>query len=1004
MRPCFGRSRYFRAVLCVTCLVMIGYGLPAIAQESPIEKEEEMSPEQRQAYEQSMEKSFEEEITVTGSLIPRPTLEAMSPVATLEPEEIAYSGVTRIEDLVQQMPQVFAAQNSTVANGASGTATIALRHLGSVRTLVLINGRRMVPGDAWAIAPDLNFIPTALVKRVDILTGGASSVYGADAVAGVVNFILDSEFTGVRGNISYAVFQHDNNNAVARSMNEARGFPVPEGSTIDGDQFNVNLAIGGKFADGKGHGSVYVDFRNVDALTKSARDYTNCSPSRGADGPVCGGSSTTPRGRFLSYDPNWGFVGDYVLTLAEEGGDGHSFRPRTGEVFNYGPFNHLQRPDRKWSAGGFANYEINEHFDVYAEVMFMDDYSEAQIAPTGNFGRTDTINCDNPMLSEQQFDLVCTQAGFGPEDTANLIILRRNLEGGNRTNLFRHTSWRFIAGLRGDITDNWSYDVYGLYAEVSSPQSYINDFHEDRIANALNIVGDPDDPDTWVCATGSADGCVPWNIFLEGGVTQEAIDYLSVNAVLLSGAKTQVLNGTVFGDLEGWGWTIPMASEAIQVAVGAEWREESLYVNPDEVYELGLRAGSGGQTVPIDGKYDVQELFIEALIPVVQDSRGFRDLSFELGYRYSKYNLSGTAPNYKMQGSWAITDSWKFRMGVNRATRAPNVRELFRPQGLGLGGSEDICANDPVTGVPQATLEQCVRTGMTAAQYGTVLQNPADQYNTLAGGNPLLIPETADTLTAGIVWTPQSIPGLSLTLDYYDIEITDTIGSLQADDIIQTCAITGDPVLCDLIHRDVSGTLWLTDDAFTITTNQNIGQLYAEGIDVNFNWLIGLGDAGYLNTSLIGSYLLTDRFSNPLIDYDCVGYYGNQCGIPDALWRHRARFSWETNFNWVFTMGWRYIHSVLIDDASPNPALGNPGLIESWKINGGYKNPAFNYIDLAASWNIGKNLQWVFGCNNIFDEEPPLAAGVSPNDFGPGMYGYYDPWGRYLHTSLSFTF
>ena len=207
MNSCIGRTRYFRVFVLVACLAMIGYGLPAIAQETPIENEEEMSPEQQQAYEQAMEKSFEEEITVTGSLIPRPTTEAMSPVATMDPETITYSGILRLEDLMTQMPQVFQAQNSTMSNNASGTATVSLRGLGSVRTLVLVNGRRMPSGDAFATAPDINFIPAFLVKRVDILTGGASSVYGADAVAGVVNFILDKDFEGVQGNISMNAYQ-----------------------------------------------------------------------------------------------------------------------------------------------------------------------------------------------------------------------------------------------------------------------------------------------------------------------------------------------------------------------------------------------------------------------------------------------------------------------------------------------------------------------------------------------------------------------------------------------------------------------------------------------------------------------------------------------------------------------------------------------------------------------------------------------------------------------------
>jgi outer membrane receptor protein involved in Fe transport len=990
-------NSWFKTILCITCLLLAG---PAFAQE------EELTPEQKAAMEQAMEKSFEEEITVTGSLIPRPTTEAFSPVATVEPEEITYSGVTRIEDLVAQMPQVFAAQNATVANGASGTATVALRNLGTVRTLVLINGRRMAPGNAeFQTAPDLNFIPSAMVKRVDVLTGGASSVYGADAVAGVVNFILDTDFTGVRGGINFAGFHHNNNNKMAQQMNEDAGFPYPSGSTFDGQAYDVNIAVGGKFADGKGHASAYIDYRNVDALLKSERDYTNCSPGMGTTGPVCSGSSTTPRGRFISSDADFtgGVGGDYVLTLAEEGGDGHSFRPRTGEVFNYGPFNYMQRPDQRWVAGGFANYEINDHFDVYAEIMMMDDYSEAQIAPTGNFGRTTVINCDNPMLSAQQRDLVCTSLGYAPTDLANLTILRRNLEGNPRMDTLRHTTYRLVGGMRGDINDYWSYDVYGLWADMSSPQVYINDFASNRILESLLIYGDPEDPDTWECAPGASAGCVPWNIFQEGGVTQEAIDFLEIDAVMVSGAKTVVANGTLFGDLEGWGLTIPSASEALQVAVGAEYREESLFVRPDDARANGLIAGFGGATVPVEGKYDVSEVFVEALVPIVQDARGFRDLSLELGYRYSDYSTSGGTNNYKAQIAWSPTDSWKFRAGTNRATRAPNINELFSPAGFGLGGSVDICAGPS----PGFTAAQCANTGVTAGQYGFVLPNPAGQYNTYGGGNPFLDPEVADTITAGIVWTPQSIPGLSITVDYYDIQIEDTIGSLNADDIIQQCALTGDPTLCDLIHRDQAGTLWLTEAGYTETNNQNIGQLYAEGVDLNYAWLIGLGNSGYLNTSLIGSYMMANRIANPLIDYDCVGFYGNQCGIPNSKWRHRARFSWETNFNWVFTLGWRYIGSVLVDDASSNPQIGNPDAIEGpggHKVNGSYENPAFNYIDLAVSVNFAKHLQWVLGVNNIFDEEPPLGPDMNGNDYGPGWYGYYDPWGRYVHTSLQFNF
>jgi outer membrane receptor protein involved in Fe transport len=223
----------------------------------------------------------------------------------MDVEQITYRGMNRVEDILTSLPQVFNAQNSTIANGASGTATVDLRYLGPARTLVLIDGRRMSSGDAFATAADLNFIPSALVKRVDVLTGGASSVYGADAVAGVVNFILDKQFEGFRGGVQLSGFQHNNNNAVMQAALKAKNFNVPNGSVWNFGSVDANVAFGGKFGEGKGHASVYVDYRDTSALTKAERDYVACSPGVGANGPICSGSSTIPNGRFLVFNPNW---------------------------------------------------------------------------------------------------------------------------------------------------------------------------------------------------------------------------------------------------------------------------------------------------------------------------------------------------------------------------------------------------------------------------------------------------------------------------------------------------------------------------------------------------------------------------------------------------------------------------------------------------------------------------------------------------------------------------
>ncbi len=972
-------ERSFRAALVLAAAVaVIGATAPALAQE-----------------EQPAETKFKEEVEVTGTLIPRPTLDALSPVTTLEIEELSYRGLTRIEDLLMALPQIFAAQNSTIANGATGTATVDLRYLGSVRTLVLIDGQRMASGDAWETAPDLNFIPSALVKRVDVLTGGASSVYGADAVAGVVNFILDKDFEGFRGGIQFGGFQHDNNNEIAQAMNQARGFRAPEGSAWDGGALNANVALGGKFGDGKGHASAYLDYRKTSAVRKDRRDYTNCAPGQGANGPVCSGSSTIPLGRFIVFDKDWNFAGDYTL---DQSGPGNTFRNRVAtDVYNYAPHNFMQRPAEKYTGGGFVNYEWNQHFEAYANLMFMDDYTDAQIAPSGNFGNTDMINCDNPMLSEQQRAMLCTAHGYGPTDMANVLVLRRNVEGGPRVAQLRHTSFRMISGLKGEINDAWSYNVFGLHAEVRSPQAYANDLNVNRLQDALIVDGDPNDPSTWHCRSGNP-GCVPWNIFKIGGVTQAALDYLALPLVLESGTKTEMIGSRFTGDMKEYGWTLPTATEGIQLALGAEYRKEFLFVNPDLAYREGWGSGQGGPTVPVSGSYYVGEAFFEALVPLVQGASGARDLSLELGYRYSDYNTSGSHPTWKAQLGWSPTSDFKFRAGANRATRAANVRELFTPQGLGLGGSQDICAGP----TPSATREQCARTGVSPSQYGNILPNPADQYNTLGGGNPDLTPEIADTLTAGFVITPSAVSGLSLAFDYFDIDIEDTIGSLAADDIINACANTGDPRLCRLIHRDVAGTLWLTPDGYTITTNQNIGTRTVQGLDANFSYLLPAGKSLF-SFNLIGSYLRSQVIDTGLFTYDCVGYFGNQCGVPSPKWRHLSRIGWETG-DLSVSLGWRYLHAVTNDDGSPNPAIGNPGNVARLQKNDIYEIPAYHYVDLAASYKIGDVIRIIFGVNNIADKEPPLAPGMNINDYGPGFYGTYDPYGRYVHSALQFTF
>jgi outer membrane receptor protein involved in Fe transport len=940
-----------------------------------------------------------EAVQVTGTLNPRPTLEAMSPVTTLDIQELSYQGKTRLEDLLTSLPQVFTQQNTSVSNGASGTATVNLRNLGSQRTLVLLDGRRMPTGDTGAITADLNFIPAALVKRVDVLTGGASSVYGADAVAGVVNFILDKDFVGVKAGFSGAGFQHNNNDQISQDINKARGFSFPTGSAWDGGQWDANIALGGKFADGKGHASAYLDYRETNALLKDSRDYTNCSVGTlGATGPACGGSSTSPTGRFWTDDGlSW--------TV-----QGNTFVPwNSTYAYNYAPVNYMQRPDQRWAAGGFVNFELNRNFKPYLEVMFMDDKTDAQIAPSGDFGNTLSINCDNPMMSADQYQKVCVANGYGPHDIAGLQIYRRNVEGGGRMDRLAHQSFRIAGGVGGEIDAKkvWSYDVYTLDAETRVPETYLNDFNTLNIQDALIVDGNRGDPSSWRCRSGNV-GCVPWNVFQTGGVTQAAVNYLALPLVSNGHVKTQLISGKLMADLGAHGWVVPSAVEGISFVVGSEYRKESLTFQPDLAYQQGWGAGQGSTVLPVAGSYNVTDVFAEGSIPLAQEVSGARNLSLGLGYRYSNYNITGYHPSWKLEGTWAPVGDLKIRGGFNRAARSPNVVELFQSRSLVLGGSTDPCSSDPGV-TPDFTREQCARMGVPASAYGNIAPSTAGQYNTYTGGNPNLVPERADTTSLGVVISPTKMSGLNVAIDYYDIKLDDTINALNADDILKQCGLTGNAYLCGLIHRDQFYSLWRTPNGYTESTQDNVGKKRAQGLDLNASYVRPSGRNTF-TFNFIAGYLFKAFIDTGLFSYDCAGLTGPICNDPysdhramQPRWRHLFRGSWEKGITTV-TVGWRMIGSVTAEELSDQKDLANADMEEQLKLNYADKYDAWHYMDLAVGIRLSRQILLTGGINNIFDKEPPLGSGSPADDYAKGFYGTYDAYGRYIFTSVQFSF
>lgn len=964
-----------------------------------------------------------QEVVVTGSRIPQPGLSSISPVSSVSAETVKIEGVTRVEDLINKLPQAFADFGGNLANGATGAATVNLRNLGSERTLVLVNSRRLMPGDPTqngAASADINQIPAALIERVEVLTGGASAVYGADAVAGVVNFIMNDNFEGVRLDAQYSFYQHENDSNIADIV-AARNFALPDDNVTDGYTKDFTFIAGINTPDGRGNATVYVGYRTLDAITQDQRDFSACALSSSDAGDpssefTCGGSGTTAPARFLTADE------DLVV------GEGNVMRPFTdADQFNFAPANFYQRPDERKSAGLFAHYDFSDRASVYTEFMFMDDRTDAQIAPSGAFlgggpgqppffGRY-AVNCDNPFLSPSALTAFCGGDVTAPD--ALVDIGRRNVEGGGRNDDLRHTSYRGVVGLRGDITEGWTYDVYGLYGESILSEAYRNDMSRTRINKALNAVVDTRPDSTTlgqtICRV-NADvdlsnddpACVPYNIFQLGGVTPEQLEYLQIPGLSEGSTTEQVLSGSITADLGQYGIKLPTANDGIGVAFGAEYRSERSELRTDANFQSNDLAGQGAPTLDTVGSFSVREAFVEARVPLMQERPFAETLSFETGYRYSDYNLGFDTDTYKYGLDWSPIPSVRLRGSYQRAVRSPNIQELFLQPRVQLDGSTDPCASAALGETPEASFEECALSGVTAAQYGFILANPAEQYNGLVGGNPALDPEVSDTYSYGIVFQPDFLPGFNFTVDYYDIKVEKLINELGADFILSQCLGTGNPTYCGMVHRQANGSIWLGDQGFIDDPILNTGSLQTKGIDAEANYRFDVGGAGSLALSLIGTYV--DEFvTEPLpgaAKYDCAGLYGTVCLAPIPQWRHKVRASWSSPWNVDVSLTWRYIESVDLDTTSANPELN--GLVRLSDATLGSRS----YIDLTASYTFSdvgffSALTGRLGINNVTDKDPPLIGQSScPAPFcnGNTYSQVYDTLGRQIFLGVTADF
>ena len=956
---------------------------------------------------QDQEATQVEQVVITGTRIAQANLVTTSPVTQVTGEEITNAGVSRVEDLVNQLPQVFAGQTSTVVNGSSGTATVDLRGLGPNRTVVLIDGRRMPYGSPAIAAADLNQIPSALVERVEVYTGGASAVYGADAVAGVVNFIMRKNFEGVRVDAQYGFYQHNNDydgvgniraEIARRGATNPAEFRLPEDNVRDGETAQFSLIVGTDVGGGRGNITSYFTYRENNPVFQADRDYSACALAapNAATGPntfACGGSATSAGGYFTDF-VSFG----YTLNPSNPAGEFIPYNPDV-HAYNYAPINYYMRPEERYSFGVFANYELNRAAEVYTQLMFTDSSTLAQIAPSGSFFNNDSINCDNPLLSAQQASLICTPAQIAAGDDVLFYVGRRNVEGGPRIQDYNLNSYRLVGGLRGDIGDAWSYDLTAQYARVQYTDRYIGDFSSQRLGRALDVIDVGGTPTCRSVVDGTDPSCVPYNPFRPGGITQEQLDYLTLPLIATGYVTNQVLTAAMTGDLGVYGIQSPWASSGMQVAFGTEYRRDYLTVNTDSGYQSGDGAGQGGAFIGISGATTARDYFAELIFPIAEGMPLAESITLDAAYRHSKYNLADDTETYKVGLDWAPVRDIRFRASYARAVRAPNVFNLFNAQNVVLfsrGGG------DPCGASQQATLAQCTATGVPAANYGQAfIDSPAGQYNNLTGGNPNLNAEEADTYTYGVVFTPSFLPGFNMSIDYFDIEVSGAIGTFGASNTIDACYGIGafstpDQAACARLNRSAGGQLW-TNTGFVENLTINTGGVVTKGIDFVANYSMNLDDFGLtgmggLSFNMAGTLL--DTLENTPFDgapgLECAGFYENNCGFGSPEWRHRLTTSWSTPWNVNLLLTWRYHGEVEHYGLAAN----------STRIDRYFD--AYNWFDIGATWQVFDNTRFRVGINNVFDKDPPVSYSGGGN--GNTYPGVYDAMGRYIFFGLTADF
>ena len=925
-----------------------------------------------------------EEVIVTGTRLKADGFEAVSPVSVVTADNIKRTGQTRIEDILNQMPQIETSNSSFEPSGETGTASLDLRGLGSSRTLVLLNGKRMQPGSIWSEVADVGQIPVQLLERVDVLTGGASAVYGSDAVAGVVNFIT-RKVNGVEVSVSTGGYRHDNDgkNLVIAPL-EAKNFPYPSGTVNDGDTDSFSMIMGTDVQGGAGNITMYISRAEVGMVANIDRDYAACGLSTA--GTSCGGSANTPIPHFDIY-PILELADGSTITAYDQEfwsimtADG-SLINDDGTRYNYAAVAQMLNPSKRDSMGAFGEFEIDGVGTAYMEMNYSSFNTNAGIAQSGTFFNDEyQLLFDNASLTQEWTDSVdnafingANYASGGltkgeeycyGDQCGNWIgyatyVGKRNVEGGPRQDHISVDAGRFVMGLKGELgLGDWEYDFSYLYGKTNSSSFYQNDMSAEKLKNVIE----------------GGTAITDYNVFTYQGVTPEQAAGVGIVGSMKGTNEVEGFNMTISGTTE---LQVPGAPAPVSMVVGIEQTDRTFDRLPDSAYAEGLLLGFGGAVKGVSGTVSSDEYYLEAAIPLMEGLTG------DVAFRSADYEISGTSNTSRVSLSYVMNDVAKFRVGFNTAERAPSVADLFIPSSQGLWEGTDNCAGS----TPVYTQAQCALTGMTAAQYGNVTLSPASQYYNRGGGNENLVPEEAETVTAGAVLTFAN--GITASVDYWSIEIDKAISGVDAETIIEVCATLN--ILCSAIKRNAAGSLWLAG-GYVESKSQNVAEKVWEGVDVVASGDFDLGK-GTLSVNTTVTHLLTKETTLlPGVESsvtDCVGLWNNNC-FPSPETRSNTKVGFSNGGDWSVQGTLRTMSGIDTDYAADTIAQAE---IEDM----------YYLIDMNAAYDITDNIGVSLSINNLLDETPPIVGDVLSNGYGNTMGGFYDNLGMYWNLRVDMVF